>query len=103
MTPEQQGGAVLTVAAAGVCLAVFVYSRDVFVLLVWSLGAVAVWWAARRPNKIDNPSPTPPAPPLPKRNPQASIVRDTSHPNRWLIIKPSPWMAVEIEKDRDES
>lgn len=30
------------------------------------------------------------------------MVRDSSHPNRWLILKPSPWMAVEIEKDRDD-
>lgn len=57
MTPEQQGAAVLTMAASGVGIAVFVYSRDAFVLLVWVLGAVAVWYAAKTPNKIENPSP----------------------------------------------
>ena len=103
MTPQQQGAAVLVTAAAGVGLAVFVYSRDAFVLLVWALGSAAVWWAAKTPNKIDNPSPPPPEDPSPEEEPQASIVRDHAHPNRWLVTRPSPWLAEPVEKDRDES
>lgn len=101
-TPERSGAAgaaVLTVAALGVGIAVFVYSRDAFVLLVWALGAVAVWWAARTPNKIDNPSPPPPAPPSPDTNTQVSMVRDTTHPNRWAVTRKSPWVTEEIDKE----
>jgi len=107
MTPEQQGAAVLTVAAAGVGIAVFVYSRDAFVLLVWAIGAAAVWWAAKRPNKSVQHAPDPAPPPLPERGsekePQVSMVRDASHPNRWMVTRPSPWLAEPIEKDRDET
>jgi hypothetical protein len=107
MTPEQQGAAVLTVAAAGVGLAVFIYSRDAFVLLVWALGSYAVWWAAKTPNKSvqDAPDPAPPAPSErgPEKEPQVSMVRDVSHPNRWVVTRPSPWLTESIEKDRDES
>jgi|GEM_PF-4813840 len=110
MTPEEQGAAVLVTAAAGVGLAVFVYSRDAFVLLVWALGAAAVWWATeakRTPRKRvqDAPdhSPPPPGDPSRKQEPQVIAVRDTTHPNRWTVTRPSPWMTEEIEKDRDES
>lgn len=51
MTPEQKGAAVLVMAAGGVGIATFNVSRDAFVLLVWVLGAVAVWYAAKTPNK----------------------------------------------------
>lgn len=102
MTPEQQGAAVLVMAAAGLGLAVFVYSRDAFVLLVWALGAAAVWYAARKPNKIDNPSPPPPPDPSQKQEPQVTMVRDTTHPNRWAVTRPSPWLAEPIERDEDD-
>jgi hypothetical protein len=104
VTPEQQGAAVLTVAAAGVGLAVFVYSRDGFVLLVWALGAAAVWWAGCRPNKVHH-APDPAPPPLPERGseekPQVSMVRDGAHPNRWIVARQSRWVTEEIDKDRD--
>lgn len=107
MTPEQQGAAVLVAAAAGVGLAVFVYSRDAFVLLVWALGAYAVWWAAKKPNKSvqDAPDRTPPGPSKrgSEKEPQVSMVRDTTHPNRWVVTRPSPWMTEPIEKDRDDN
>jgi hypothetical protein len=57
VTPEQKGAAVLVMAAGGVGIATFNVSRDAFVLLVWVLGAAAVWYAAKTPNKINNPSP----------------------------------------------
>lgn len=98
-----QGAAVLTVAALGVGLAVFVYSRDAFVLLVWALGATAVWWAAHTPNKSvhDAPDPTPPPPPErgAEEEPQITAVRDTAHPNRWTVVKESPWVTEEIDKE----
>lgn len=101
MTPEQQGAAVLTTAAAGIGIAVFVYSRDAFVLLVWALGAVAVWYAARTPNKVPGtPDPAPPAPSErgSEEEPQVTMVRDSTHPNRWTVARPSPWLTVEINK-----
>lgn len=107
MTPEQQGAAVLVTAAAGIGIAVFVYSRDAFVLLVWVLGAAAVWYAAKTPNKSVQHAPDRTPPPLPERGseeePQVTMVRDTTHPNRWTVTRPSPWLTKEIEKDRDES
>lgn len=107
MTPEQKGAAVLVTAAGGVGIATFNVSRDAFVLLVWVLGAAAVWYAAKTPNKSVQHAPDPAPPPLPERGseeePQVSMVRDTTHPNRWAVTRPSPWLTKEIEKDRDES
>jgi len=106
VTPEQQGAAVLVPAAAGVGIAVFVYSRDAFVLLVWALGAIAVWYAARKPNKSVQDAPNPAPPPLPERGseekPQVTMVRDTTHPNRWAVTRPSPWLTEPIERDEND-
>jgi hypothetical protein len=104
MSSRTAGAATLLICSAGVGLAVFAYSRDAFVLLVWALGAAAVWWAAKKPVQgAANPAP----PPLPERGsdeePQVTMVRDTTHPNRWIVTQESPWVAQEIEKDRDES
>jgi len=103
VTPEQQGAAVLVAAAAGVGIAVFVYSRDAFVLLVWVLGAVAVWYAAKTPNKSVQDAPDPAPPPLPERGseeePQVRMMRDKTHANRWLVTRPSPWLTEEIRKE----
>jgi hypothetical protein len=104
MSSRTAGAATLLICSAGVGLAVFAYSRDAFVLLVWALGAAAVWWAAKKPVQgAANPAP----PPLPERGsekePQVTMVRDTTHPNRWVVTRPSPWLAEPIEKDRDES
>ena len=105
MTPEQQGAAVLVTAAAGVGIAVFVYSRDAFVLLVWVLGAVAVWWAGCRPNKPVQDAPNPAPPPLSERGseeePQVTLMRDTTHANRWMVTRPSPWLTEEITKEAE--
>lgn len=107
MTPEQQGAAVLVTAAAGVGIAVFVYSRDAFVLLVWALGSAAVWYAAKTPNKCVRDAANPAPPPLPERGmeeePQVKMVRDTTHPNRWTVARPSPWMTEEITKETGTS
>lgn len=102
MTPEQQGAALLTVVGAGVGLAVFVYSRDAFVFLVWALGAAAVWWAAKRPNKVQvaaNPAPPPLSERGSEKEPQVTAMRDVSHPNRWIVTRESPWLTEEIDKE----
>lgn len=77
------GAMVLTVAAGGVGLAIYTYSRDALVLLVWVLGAAALWWVARTPNR------TPPAPSErgSEEKPQFSIVQDPDHINRWSVTE----------------
>ena len=81
MSERTQGAAVLTVAGLGVGLAVFVYSRDAFVLLVWALGAAAVWYVARTPNH----SPTLPHAPSAKEEQQVSIEQDPDKPGHWIV------------------
>ena len=79
------GGCLLTGASLAVGMAVFVYSRDVFVLVVWALGGLLLWRAARRRNKIDNPSPGRGSEGVAEIKPQFSIVQDLGHPNRWRV------------------
>jgi hypothetical protein len=94
------GAVLLTLASGGVGLAVFTYSRDAFVLLVWALGAIGVWWAAKKPVR-DTPNPAPP--PAPERGsdeePQVILVKDPAHPNRWLAVHSSPWLAKDTSKE----
>ena len=74
----------------------------VFTIAVWVLGWASLIWATR-PNKSVEDAPNPSPPPLPERGPkqevQVSIVRDTAHPNRWIVTRPSGWMTQEIEKE----
>lgn len=79
------GAVVLTAASCGVGLALFAYSRDAFVLLVWAIGAAALWWVARKPNKIDNPSPPLLSAPSPPEKPQFKVVSDKSNPHRSVV------------------
>lgn len=81
MSERTQGAVVLTMAGLGVGLAVFVYSSDAFVLLVWVLGAAAVWQMARTPNH------SPPLPPAPsaKEEQQVRIEQDPDSPGHWII------------------
>lgn len=102
-TPEKSGcagGAVLVAASLGTGVAVYAYSRDVLVIVVWILGAVLLWRAARK--KVPG-TPDPAPPPVPERGseeePQVTLVRDTAHPNRWLVTRESPWMTEEIDKE----
>lgn len=98
------GAAVLTVASGGVGFAVFAYSRDAFVLLVWALGAAAVWYAAKKPvPSTPNPAPPPPPEGVEVEEPQVSVVRDPSHPNRWLTIRPSRWLREDNTKETGTS
>lgn len=97
------GYAVLAAAAAGTGGAVYAYSRDLLVILVWLVGAVLLWRAARK--VPDTPCRTPPAPPErgSEKDPQVNVMRDPGHPNRWLINRPSEWLGWEPPEDRDES
>lgn len=74
----------------------------IFTIAVWVLGWASLIWATR-PNKSveDAATPTPPASPErgSKQEVQVSIVRDTAHPNRWIVTRPSGWMTQEIEKE----
>lgn len=101
--PEGGGWCLLIAAAAGVGMAVFAYSRDLFVIAFWVIGSVAVWRAARKVSGAPNPAP----PPAPERGsqeePQVTLIRDTTHPNRWVIIRQSKWLRWTATEDRDVS
>lgn len=94
------GYAVLAAAALGVGGAVYAVSRDLFVIAVWVVGWVLVYRAAKK--VPDAAIPTPPAPSErgSEKEPQVTMVRDISHPNRWIVAKESPWVTEEIDKER---
>lgn len=98
---ETAGGCMLLAVSTGLGLAMYNVSRDLFVILVWVIGTSAVWWAAKKVHTPVNPAP----PPLPEgvaeEEPQVTTVRDKTHPNRWLTLKPSRWMREEIDKERE--
>lgn len=100
------GISVLVAAALGLGTAVYAISRDTLVIAVWIIGWGLVWRAAKRgpKNVADAPNPTPP--PLPERDSeekqQVKMVRDTTHPNRWIVAAPSPWLTYRHE-NRDET
>lgn len=101
--PESSGCAGAAVIAAAVLVAMtmtYAISRTLFIGLVWAIGWGAVIWAARKPVP-STPDPAPPAPPErgSEEEPQVSIIRDTGHPNRWVVAAPSPWMGEEINKE----
>lgn len=97
------GYVILTAAAAGLGAAIYAYSRDGFVILFWVVGAVLLWRAARKVHHA--PDSTPPAPSErgPKASPQVTLIRDQSHPNRWVAIRPSEWLDWTDTEDRNRS
>lgn len=106
MSAPASGVTVLVAVALGTGIAVYAVSRDVFVLLAWALGAGLLYRAAKRgPKSVqDAAGPAPPAPSErgSQEEPQVSLVRDTTHPNRWIVTRDSPWMTYRHE-NRDES
>ena len=93
------GGAfVVTLLAAGAGTVVYRVSPEGFVLALWGIGWASVIWAAK---KVPG-TPGRPPPPVPERGPeqepQVSYVRDTSHPNRWVALRPSVWLDWTDEK-----
>ena len=101
--PGCGGYAIQVAAAAGVGAAIYAYSRDAFVLVFWVIGAVLIWRAARKVQHAPDPAP----PPVPERGPEASpqvtLIRDRTHPNRWVAIRPSRWLDWTDTEDRDVS
>lgn len=97
------GITVLAVAALGLGAAVYAISRDTFVIVVWIIGWALVVKAARKPVQ-STPDPAPPPPPErgSEEKPQVKMVRDTTHPNRWIVAAESPWLRYPLDK-RDES
>jgi len=96
--PEEHSGcagaAVISAAVLGLACGLWALSPTAFVLGLWIVGWGAIVWAARRPVP---PTPNPAPPPVPERGPeeevQVSAVRDTSHPNRWVVTRPSEWLS----------
>lgn len=87
---KTQGIVLLTLAAAGVGVAVFHSSyADFGALFIWIVGWAAVIWAAKRPNKMQtasNPAPPPPSEGVVEEEPQVNTVKDPKHPNRWIVL-----------------
>ena len=101
--PESSGCAgvvVVSAAALGAAFGIYSISRDLFILAVGAIAWGAVLWVAWKPLPH---TPDPAPPPVPERGsdakPQVSVIRDTGHPNRWVVAAPSPWMGVEINKE----
>jgi len=97
------GGCLLTVAALGTGWAIFSVSRNVFVLLVWGVGAFLIWRAAKKVPGATNPAPPPPSERGSEKEPQVTMVRDTAHPNRWVVARESPWVATTIDKEAESN
>lgn len=100
--PESSGCAgtvVVTAAVLGAVYGTYAASRTAFILLVWIIGWGAVIWAAKQVPATSNPAPPPLPEGGPEEEPQVSTLRDKSHPNRWLITRPSRWLAVEHDKE----
>lgn len=70
------GAVVLTVLGTGAAGGIVAVSQPVGILGLWAVGTGVLWWALRRPTKIENHSPPPPGPPSPNAKPQFSIVED---------------------------
>lgn len=83
---QAAGGCLLAGFGIGALSAVFTASSDAGVALTVGGGWAAILWAAKRPNKIDNPSPPPPEPPPQSTNTQVTeIVQDPYNPHRWMV------------------
>lgn len=85
-------------------------SRDLFIAVVVLTAWGAVLWAARTrsPVVLDDRNyvrgETNPAPPAPSERgsneePQVSMMRDQSHPNRWVVTRPLRWLTESHDRD----
>lgn len=95
------GAAVIAAAVLAVLAGTYAASPEAFVLGAWAIGWGAIVWAAKKPvSSAPNPAP----PPAPERGseeePQVTVVRDKSHPNRWVVAQPSSWMNWDPEKEQ---
>lgn len=97
---ETAGGCMLLAVSTGLGFAVYNISRDLLVIVVWVIGTALIGRACR--NKVQRPVNS--APPAPSKRgceeePQVTVMRDKTHPNRWVITKRSRWMNEEIDKE----
>lgn len=106
-TPARNGGcagvAVITAAALGLGVAFYAVSRDLLIVAVWFTGAVLLYRAAKKVPDAVNPAPPPVPEGAVEEEPQVTVVRDFSHPNRWLVTKPSRWMSADTDKTGTEA
>ncbi|ARF75694.1 hypothetical protein B7C62_28140 [Kitasatospora albolonga] len=70
------GGCVLVGAALGLTAALFAALGPVAVLIVWAVGALALWRAARSVPHAANPAPPPPPEGAGNTTPQFSVLED---------------------------
>lgn len=96
------GAAVVTAAVLALAGILYAASPTVFVLGFWAVGWGAIIWHAKRVPPTTNPAPPPAPEGVAEEEPQVTVLRDKSHPNRWLVLKPSEWLGRSYE-DRDES
>lgn len=90
--PEPEGGS----RAAGGCLLAGLVTGAVAVLLIvapragvlilWGVGAVLLWWAVNRPNKLDTPSPPPPEAPSENTKRQFRSVPDPDNDHHTFVV-----------------
>jgi hypothetical protein len=99
------GAAVVTAAVLALGGVFYAASPAFFVLALWALPLAwfGYLWAAKR-YVFDTANPAPPPAPegATEEEPQVTTLRDKSHPNRWLVLKPSEWLGRTYD-DRDES
>lgn len=97
------GYVILAAAAAGTGAAIYAYSRDGFVILFWVIGAVLIWRAARKVHHAPDSTPPPEMRVATDAISQVTFIRDQSHPNRWVAIRPSEWLDWTDTEDRDDN
>lgn len=79
------GGCLLAAAGVGVGAAIYALSRDALVIVVWFIGFVLLYRAAKRVPHASNPAPPPLSESGSEAKPQVDIVQDPDHHNRWMV------------------
>lgn len=103
--PEGSGCAgvvVVTAAVLALLSGLYAMAPDAFVIGAWVIGWGALIVAAKRVPPAPNPAPPPAPERVSEEEPQVSLVRDKSHTNRWIVLRPSHWMSYDNDK-RGES
>lgn len=96
------GAAVAVVVVLGLASLMWAISPTYSVLGLWAVGWGAIIWTAKHVPPAPNPAPPPAPEGAAQEEPQVTLMRDPSHPNRWLTVGPSKWLGSRFDK-RDES
>lgn len=96
------GAAVAVVVVGGFASLMWAITPTYSVLALWAVGWGAIIWAAKHVPHTPDPAPPPPPEGVVEEKPQVTLMRDPSHPNRWLTVSPSRWLGYRFDK-RDES